>query len=231
MLQNPLRGRTEAIPATGFRFEDTEENRSRFRSWWNFVCKDQVLFFWVLNTVTILLFIFGALAVLHPKGTEAIPKAGSLIWDEAVILGEVWGEPGRIIFLLVGVATLFTTQLALIDGVARSLSDIIYTNFAPARKRSVNWWYLLIAGVWIVAGCLITFVMEKWGVTELGFLLNAAYMGGFAMAIYVPLTLYINYRYLPRPARPGVICTAMMVIASLVYVGFAIACLVWEFTK
>jgi len=29
-LQNPLRGRTETVPATGFIFEETEENRNRF---------------------------------------------------------------------------------------------------------------------------------------------------------------------------------------------------------
>jgi hypothetical protein len=49
------------------------------------------------------------------------------------------------------------------------------------------------------------------------------------MAIYVPLMLYINYRYLPKFARPGKSCTVMMIIASLVYVVFAVACLLWEF--
>lgn len=225
-LQNPLRGRTETIPSTGFRFLETEENCNRFRAWWNYVKKDQILFFYVLNTVTILLFIFGALAVLHPKGI--VPATGTLIWDEAQVLGEVWGDPGRIIFLLVGVATLFGTQLALVDGVARSIADIVYTNFKGAQKRQLSWWYLLVAGAWIVAGCLITYVMERRGVSELGFLFNAAYMGGFAMAIYVPLTLYINCRFLPKVAKPGILCTVMMIIASLVYIGFAVSSVVWE---
>ncbi len=225
-LQNPLRGRSETIPSTGFRFNETEENANRFKTWWDYVKKDQIIFFYVLNTVTILLFIFGALAVLHPKGI--VPAQGSLIWDEAEVLGKVWGGPGRIIFLLVGVATLFGTQLALVDGVARSIADIVYTNFKGAQKRELSWWYLLVAGSWIVAGCLITYVMEQRGVSELGFLFNAAYMGGFAMAIYVPLTLYINHRFLPKVAKPGWICTAAMVIASLVYIGFAVASIVWE---
>ncbi len=228
-LQNPLRGRTEKSPAAGFRFEETEENRKRFNAWWGYVKKDQVLFFWGLNTITILLFIFGALAVLHPQGL--VPAQGSLIWDEAQVLSEVWGKPGRTIFLLVGVATLFSTQLALVDGVARSISDIVYTNFKGAQKRDLSWWYLLVAGVWMVAGCLITYVMERKGVSELGFLFNAAYMGGFAMAIYVPLMLYINHRFLPKAAKPGFLCTLMMSIASLVYIGFAVYCIVWEIGK
>ena len=43
--------------------------------------------------------------------------------------------------------------------------------------------------------------MEQLNVSELGFLFNAAYMGGFAMAVYVPLTLYMNYRFLPDFAK------------------------------
>ena len=225
-LQNPLRGRSETVPSTGFLVEDTEENRTRFTAWWNYVKKDQLLFFWALNTVTMMLFIFGALAVLHPKGI--VPEKGTLIWDEAQVLAEVWGGPGRTIFLLVGVATLFSTQLALVDGVSRSVSDIVYTNFKGAKKRALSWWYMLIAGIWIIAGCLITFVMEQMGVSELGFLFNAAYMGGFAMALYVPLTLYINRQFLPKFAKPGGVCTTMMILASLVYVGFAVSCIIWE---
>ena len=228
-LRNPLRGRTEKVPATGFIFEDTAENRSRFADWWRYIKRDQVLFFWALNTFTILLFIFGALAVLHPEGI--VPDRNQLIFDEAAILGESFGEVGRRVFLLVGVATLFGTQLALLDGVGRSVSDIIYTNFKGAQKRELSWWYLLIVGTWIVVGCVLTFVMEQLNVSGLGFLLNAAYMGGFAMAIYVPLTLYMNYRFLPKFAKPKTISTIMMLIASAVYIGFAISSIIWEIKR
>ena len=228
-LRNPLRGRDETVPSTGFLCEETEENRQRFTAWWRYIKQDQLLFFWALNTVTMLLFIFGALAVLHPKGN--VPEAGTLIYDEAAILKDIWGMPGQYIFLLVGVATLFGTQLALVDGVSRSISDIVYTNFKGAKKRSLSWWYLLIAGIWIVAGCVITFVMEQLKVSELGFLFNAAYMGGFAMAIYVPLTLYINRKFLPSFAKPKAISTIMMLIASAVYIGFAVSSIVWEITR
>ena len=228
-LLNPLRGRDETISSTGFMCEETEENKRRFSAWWKYIKQDQIIFFWALNTITILLFIFGALAVLHPQGI--VPEKGQLIYDEANILKGIWGMPGQFIFLLVGVATLFGTQLALVDGVGRSISDIIYTNFKGAKKRTLSWWYLLIVGIWIVGGCVITFVMEQLNVSELGFLFNAAYMGGFAMALYVPLTLYMNYRFLPKFAKPKTISTIMMFIASAVYVGFAISSIIWEIKR
>ena len=228
-MLNPLRGRAEKIPATGFLFPDTFENRRRFRKWWSFLWQDQVLYFWLLNSLTILLFIFAALAVLHPLGK--VPGKNTLIYDQAIVLGEVWGRPGMTIFLVVGVATLFSTQLALIDGVCRSLADIFYTNFSWAQKRQIGWWYLLITGIWMILAIAITAILESKNYSNLGILFNAAYVGGFAMAIYVPLTLWMNLRYLPKTARPGWVCTFMMIVATCVYVGFAISCIIWEFKR
>lgn len=236
-LESPLRGRAVSIPSTGFLYPDTPENARRFRSWWTYIRQDQVLFFWFLNTFTLMLFIFGALAVLHKRGV--VPSSGSLVWDESVILGEVfgrwgegWGRVGRTIFLMVGVATLFSTQLALVDGVARSISDILHTNLHFARKREISWWYMVIALGWIAVGIGITFVIEWWELSgQLGVLFNAAYMGGFAMAVYVPLTLYMNLRYLPKSARPQPLSIVMMSLASVIYVGFAAYCLWTEITS
>lgn len=232
-LQNPLRGRTESIPATGYHYSETPENASQFRSWFRYLVLDQSLFFYVLNTFTLMLFIFGALAVLH--ASHKVPQEGQLIWDESLILegvfgqwGAGWGAVGRCLFLLVGVATLFSTQLALVDGVSRSISDILYTNFRFAQRRDLSWWYMVIAMSWITIGCVITAITEYCGIKELGVLFNAAYMGGFAMAIYVPLTLYMNLKLLPKSARPGWLNIVMMTVASLLYGGFAVGCIYWE---
>jgi len=181
------------------------------------------VFFFGLNLVTMLLFMFGALAVLRPAGI--VPKPDMLIYDQAVILGQVWGGPGRTLFLVIGMATLFSTQLVIVDGIARALSDIIYTSFARARKRDVSWWYLLIAMSWMLVGCGFTAFMEWSGVTNLGFLLSAAYMGGFAMAVYVPLLLWINLRQLPPSARPGKANLLFVGLATAVYVGFSVVCI------
>ena len=82
----------------------------------------------------------------------------------------------------------------------------------------------------MVLGCFLTFIMEKVGVTDLGFIFNAANVGGFTMAIYVPLILYMNLKYLPKSVKPGVTAITMMCIASAVYIGFAISSIIWEIT-
>jgi uncharacterized membrane-anchored protein len=77
-------------------------------------------------------------------------------------------------------------------------------------------------------GMVITFLLERGGVSGLSFVFNAAYVGGFAMAVYVPMMLFINLRYLPRSARPGPLHIVMVSLAAVVYVGFALYCVWFE---
>jgi hypothetical protein len=222
-LVNPFRGSTRGASGAGYTFPDTPENGRRFRQWFRFVVLDQAVFFWLLNTLTIFLFIFGALVVLHPRGI--VPSEGTLIWDEAAMLSETMGPFGRYLFLVIGVATLFSTQVTLVDGVSRSMADIIHTSLPAARRWSESAWYVGAAMFMIAFGVVITAVLEAMHVTGLGFLFNAAYVGGFAMALYTPLLLYVNLRHLPRTARPGWASVAALAVTSLVYVGFAVFCL------
>jgi Mn2+/Fe2+ NRAMP family transporter len=215
---NPLRGREERHSDTGFRIEATPANRQRWRQWYRHLVADQVIFFWLLNTFTIVLFILGALGVLHPRGI--VPNQELLVWEEASILGEHWGLAGRYLFLLVGVACLFSTQLTLVDGVARSCADILHTAFPWARTAPVSTWYARIATFWIAAGIGLTYAYEN--LPAIVFLLSAGFFGGIAMAIYGPLTLIANRRLLPRGVRPGAAMTAMTAAVSLFYVAFAL---------
>jgi hypothetical protein len=225
-LLNPFRERVRGASQTGYAFPETPENIRRFRDWYRFVVRDQTLYFWLLNTFTILLFILGALAVLHPQGL--VPQAGRLMWDEAAVLGDSMGPAGRYLFLVVAFATLFSTEVAIVDGLGRSLSDIVATSFAFGGRATAAEWYAGVTGFVVLFGVGITIIMESRGITDLGFIFNSAYMGGFAMAVYTPVVLWMNLRRLPRPARPRMLNVVMVGIAAVVYVGFALLSLANE---
>lgn len=231
VLTNILRDRQPRDSLTGYRFPDREPNVERWRRWWRHVLQDQLLFFWLLNSFTILLFIFASLAVVHP-----MTERGLVQWDglrayyqgkeigflalEALALGRMF-PPAMTIFLLVAVATLLSTQLTLVDGVARSLSDLIHTNFAFARRKPLGVWYAWVAGAWIVLGCVLTYVLET-STRAQSFLFLTGFSGGIAMAIYCPLTVLMNRRFLPASARPGPLMMGLMGLASAFYVGYAV---------
>ena len=204
---------------TGYLYPETEENQKRFRDWFRYVVTDQVLFFWLLGSFTMFLFIFGALAVLHPIGL--VPDRGSLVWDLASILEESMGTSGRYLFLVVGMAALFSTQLGGVDGGSRIFSDLLHTNFKFGKWFKLEQWYLILVGTTMIIGTFSVWFFEKYDIAGLDFLFISALIGGFAMAVYVPLLLYMNLTYLPKSARPGWINIFFMVIASAMYIGFA----------
>lgn len=216
---NPLRGREEKAVDVGFRIRPTPGNLKRWKDWFRHLTLDQILFFWFLNTITILLFIVGALAVLHPR--QLVPSQELLIWQEAKILEVGFGTLGRYLFLIVGVATLFSTQLTLVDGVARSCADILHANFRSARRTHLSTWYGRIAAAWMVCGIGLTYVYES--IPPFVFLLSAGFFGGIAMAIYAPLTILINVRYLPASIRPTKARIAILSAVSAFYIAFAVA--------
>ena len=135
-------------------------------------------------------------------------------------MGSLWGSFGKTLFLLVGTACLFSTQLTLIDGVARSCADILHTNYSWAQKKPVSWWYGTIAVGWIILGIILTYLYES--LPPILFLMGSAFFGGIAMAIYTPLTLILNRRHLPVEMRPGSVRTAILGVISVFYILFAI---------
>ncbi len=204
---------------TGYVYPETEENQRRFRDWMRYVVIDQVFFFWMLGCFTMFLFIFGALAVLHPTGL--VPSQGSLVWDLASILEQSMGKTGRNLFLIIGMATLFSSQLGGVDGSSRIFADLLHTNFKFGRWFKLDQWYFILVGTTMIVGTISVWYFEKQNVGGLDFLFIAALLSGFAMAVYVPILLYMNLTYLPKSARPGWVNIFFMVVASAVYIGFA----------
>ena len=224
-LMSPLRSQAKGGEQTGYIFTETPPNRRHFKQWFRYVVLDQTLYFWLLNTFTMFLFMFGALAVLHPRGI--VPEESQLVWDLATMLTEVMGEPGRYLFLVIGMAALFSSQLALVDGSGRILTDMLQIDFSFARRLTQGDLYLRLVIAIVVVGTASTWFLDFFQVTALGFIFNAALVSGFAMAVYTPLTLYLNLRHLPPSARPGWLNICMVGLASLVYGAFALLC-IWN---
>ncbi|MDO8137839.1 MAG: Nramp family divalent metal transporter [Candidatus Brocadiales bacterium] len=213
---NPIRGRAEAVPSTGFIFSPSRENLERWGQWFRDFRIEQAVTFWFTTSLVIMLFFVAATATLYPKGL--VPQGFEIAVTQAKILEDIIGRPGHYLFLVVAFATLFSTQLAIVDGMARTLSDIVYVNFEKAQKRSLSFWYMVFAVAWVVAGCFLA----TFNIPPLVLLISNACFGGLAMAIYCPLTLIINRRYLPQGARPGIISSISLALASLVYIFFTL---------
>ncbi len=219
MLVNPLRQREEADVKTGYIFPDTDDNRRRFRDWFMFVKLDQTIYFWFLNTFTMFLFMFGSVAVLYKQGI--VPKQSNIVWELANILRETMGTFGLYLYLVVAVAALLSTQLAFIDGGARVCADLLHTNYAKFRAIPQSRLYMWFAIGGMILGTVSTVFFEK-VLTGFDVILYNALINGVAMAAYVPIVLYINFKYLPKSVRPRWYNVLFVGVAGAVYMAFTI---------
>lgn len=223
-ITNPITGKSEAVPATGYIFSDTRESMRKWRGWMRYMFVDQGIVFLFVGFITLLLLSVNAYAVLVPRGI--VPEGLQIAVVQAHIFGEHWGTFGYNIFLVMAFLMLFSVMWTVIDALTRMMSDMIYTNarvgpFAPKlsflnRYSLGSLYYTIITGV-VVLGMFIL----PWK-QPLALLTISAVLGGLTMAIYVPLLIYVNNKHLPCHARPGITTNIAMTLAGLFYAGFSI---------
>ncbi len=218
-ITNPITGKQESVPATGFIFPETKENIQRFRGWMRLILVDQGLIFFLLGLITLFLLSLNSYVILKPKGL--VPEGLQVAVVQAHIFGERWGNLGYKLFLFMTSLMLFSVMWALLDAFTRIVSDILYVNsntgpfsriLAPIRKISLSKLYYICITLIVLLGSILLPLK-----TPLIFLKISAVLGGVVMALYTPLILYLSNRLLPKSARPDIITNIFLVIASAFY--------------
>ena len=223
-ITNPLTGKEEAVPHTGFIFTPNKKNLEKFKKWMMLVKLDQGIIFWFLGLITLFLLALNSYSVLSPKGL--IPTADKIAVVQANIFGEVFGEIGYFIFLCITSLALFSLQWSILDAFSRILSDILYVNsrigvfyrtFKIFKKFSLSQlYYLFFIGIAIISMLLIPYKMP------LTFLKISSLLGGATMAIYTPLLIFLINKKLPKQIRPSIFTSFILGISSIFYLLFTI---------
>ncbi len=224
-VTSPITGKPESIPATGFAFEDTPENKKNYHDWIKYLRIDNAIGVGV-NAFTVMLMCWLAWAILLPKGQY--PGGWTIAVTQAQFFEQAMGAIGRIIFLLAAAAFLSDSWLGITDGVSRMHSDF-FRNFFPWGQRLSfrSWYYIFVAILTVVSGT--TVLMAQPG--EL--LLLGGVLNFISMAIYMPGLIYLNYKVIPEkfPAwtKPAnitfwivTIITAFYVVLGIIYVLFRV---------
>lgn len=225
-LSNPLHGSEKGEATIGFVYRENEANRNRFKDWFKYVVLDNTYYFWILNSFTMFLFMFGAFVVLYPAGH--VPSETNFIYELSDVLASTMGEWGRYLFFMIAIAVLFSSQLAISDGSYRQWTDLLHTNFKFARRWAPNQWYLFLAITLTTISIISTWVLETFeDVSAFDFFFYSAGLNGLAMAVYVPLLLVINFKYLPKSAQPKPLNVLMVTIGAATYISFVVY-IVWD---
>jgi len=209
-----VHGEKVHLADTGFMFEPDAANQARWRGWWRIVRVDQWGIFFVGALLGMML-----PALLYvtfvASGTDIKGLAISAVLAQTI--GAAAGPWLGVGVAFLGVWILFKTQLDCVEGMTRSITDILWTGSARVRTwrggdvRAVYYTVLAAVVVWgIIALKLAAPVM----LLQIG-----ANIAGVVFIIASIHVLYLNTRVLPVALRPPM-WRRVALVGMVLFYGF-----------
>ena len=162
---------------TGYIFEPTEKNLSRWKGWWKFANLEQLFTFVLITFLTIMF--TSLLAYSTVFGRDDLANGIGFVRTEGEVLAERVGSWFKFFFWIVGSFSLFAAALGIVDYTSRLAADVIKTSY----KRDANESKVYAGLVWgLVAIGII--VLAAGFDQPIVLLVIAAVVGGFMMFIY-----------------------------------------------
>jgi hypothetical protein len=228
-ITSPITGREEPITEVGYHFPLTEENLARWRVWWRRASLEHFVNFFLTCVICLVLLTLIAYILFYDAtgqrlpGTEKYGHDMGFVWSEAQSLARLLGPPAKFLFLVVGVAILFTTEFGVLDAASRITCDILKSAWL---RESATWtesrlYYVSLWGmIFLAAGILL---LEMVGINVGAFALFklTSAMNGGVMFLYCAALLYMNTRRLPPRVRMGAGRKLIMLWAVLFFGFFA----------
>ncbi|MGQ0648387.1 MAG: Nramp family divalent metal transporter [Gemmatimonadaceae bacterium] len=210
-------GHKTELAHTGFRFADTPDETRKWRGWWRVVHADQWGVFFIGAMAGMLLPALLYVTFL-PPGTDIRGYGIAAALAQAMASAGVPLLGGAV--ALIGAWILFKTQLDVLEGMARAITDIVWTG----SKRVRTW----RGGDVRVVYYSVLAALVVWGVTALKlaqpiFLLQlGANVSGVVFVIASFHLLYVNTRLLPVHCRPPMWRRVALVVFALFYGAFVV---------
>jgi hypothetical protein len=209
-------GERVSLAHHGFTFVPDADSMRQWRGWWRIVRADQwgVFFTGALLGMALPALIYVSFV---PHGTE-IRGLGVA----AALAQAVGGQIGPIVGLAIAVLgawLLFKTQLDALDGMTRSVTDILWTGSRRVRSwrggdvRAVYYCVLVLIVLW---GVIALRLAQPILLLQIG-----ANVAGVVMVIASLHLLYVNSRLLPPALRPPLWRRLMLVCMAVFYGCFA----------
>ncbi len=202
---------------TGYMFEPTPEAMARWRGWWRIIRADQWGVYFIGAVLGMVL-----PALLYVTFIEAGTDIRGL--SVAAALADAMSSRAGALFggvvALMAVWVLFKTQLDIVDGTTRAITDILWTGSARIREwrggdvRIVYYSVLAAIAVW---GVIALRLAQPIVLLQLG-----ANMAGIVFVVSSLHVLYINTTMLPEEIRPPLWRRAALVVMSIFYGAFVV---------
>jgi hypothetical protein len=210
-------GQKVHLAHSGFIFRPDKQSMAHWRGWWRIVRADQWI---VFGCGAILGMVLPALLYVTflPKGSD-IQGLGISAALASSVGGRIGPMIGGVIAFL-GAWILFKTQLDNVEGMVRSITDILWTGSSRVRAwrggdvRAVYYGVLAAIVIW---GTIALRLAQPFVLLKIG-----ANVAGFIFVIASIHLLYINTTFLPVQLRPPIWRRAALVAMAGFYGFFVI---------
>ncbi|HSE98609.1 MAG TPA: Nramp family divalent metal transporter [Blastocatellia bacterium] len=214
-IPSAIGGHQVKLGHEGVIFKVSEESLSRWRGWWRIISYDQ----WGI-------FFAGALlgmalpAILYTSAIEPGKEIrGLAVAAELANAMSVRGG-GLLTFILgfMSVWVLFKTQLDILEGMTRSITDMLWSGSRRIREwrgGDVRVVYYTVLGTVVTWGIIALLLTQPIILLQLG-----ANMAGVVFVICAPHILYVNMKFLPKELRPPLWRRVTLVMMSAFYAFF-----------
>ena len=214
-IPSALSGDKVQLASSGFAFAPTPKALERWRGWWRIVRADQWGVYFAGAVLGMVL-----PAVLYVTFIEAGTDIRGLS-IAAALADAMAGRAGPLFggaIALMGVWVLFKTQLDIVEGMTRAVTDILWTGSARVRRwrgGDVRFVYYAVLGVLAAWGVVALNLAQPIVLLQLG-----ANMAGIVFVVSSLHLLYVNTRFLPKEIRPPPWRRAALVATAIFYGAF-----------
>lgn len=206
-------GKKVNLAHSGFTFMPDEKSMARWRGWWRVVKVDQWMIYFFGAIAGMLLPALLYVTFLEPgtdiRGFGIAATLANAMEARMAMMGSV------VAFL--GAWILFKTQLDVLEGMVRGVTDILWTGSSRIRNwrgGDVRAIYYALLGVAVIWGMIALKLAQPIILIQI-----AANVAGVTFVIAGLHLLYVNTRLLPAHVRPGM-WPRVGLVALVVFYGF-----------
>lgn len=210
----PVGSQTIPLPREGAIFPPSETNLAKWREWWRYLRAD-LSYLWTVGCL-----IGMALPVL--LALDAVPRGTDMggFGAGAVFARQLARRYGAMLWLpalLTALWIFFSTQVGIVDGFARHVTEMLWTGGMRLGTAGPGWLYYPVLALFVVAGCLAMTVAEP-----LTLILIGANVAALNFAVLSFHTLRLNRALLPEALRPSRWREAVVALGGLGFAGLAL---------
>lgn len=228
-LTSFITGKKEPIPIStdGYYFELNDKNLKKWNIWWRRANVEHLLLFLIIGIVSLTCLslisynsIFGKTNL--GEGFDFLNNVGRTLSDS---IGNIAGPT----FWLLGVIILYSSELVILDMVARVCSEIFKSSLL---KYNEKWTYRKLYYLFLWGEILLGIIILLSGIQQpLLLLVISACLNGMVMAMYSILLLYFNRFVIWKELRMGKMRTTAMIFAVCFYGYFTVMVFISQIQK